>query len=111
LFFEDKSLNVCLIALAWSVPERNRLRRRRGVCTRILPLIILATDANFQVTQCPIPSGSSFLYDMLADEAGTFWYHSHLSIQYCDGLRGVLVVYDPADPHLGLYDFDNGDYN
>jgi hypothetical protein len=23
--------------------------------------------------------------------------------QYCDGLRGAMVVYDPADPHLHLY--------
>ncbi|KAJ7186021.1 laccase [Mycena filopes] len=38
------------------------------------------------------------------DQAGTFWYHSHLSTQYCDGLRGPLVVYDPNDPHASLYD-------
>ena len=25
--------------------------------------------------------------------AGTYWYHSHLSTQYLDGLRGVIVVY------------------
>jgi hypothetical protein len=23
--------------------------------------------------------------------------------QYCDGLRGAMVVYDPNDPHLSLY--------
>jgi hypothetical protein len=23
--------------------------------------------------------------------------------QYCDGLRGAMVVYDPADPHRSLY--------
>ena len=39
---------------------------------------------------------------------GTFWYHSHLSTQYCDGLRGPLVVYDPSDPNLDLYDVDDG---
>jgi hypothetical protein len=27
-------------------------------------------------------------------------YHSHLSSQYVDGLRGPFVVYDPQDPHL-----------
>jgi iron transport multicopper oxidase len=41
---------------------------------------------------------------------GTYWYHSHFQNQYCDGLRGVLVVYDPDDPHLKLYDIDNGKY-
>nr|ACZ82339.1 laccase [Lentinus sp. WR2] len=60
------------------------------------------------VNQCPIASGNSFLYDFqVPDQAGTFWYHSHLSTQYCDGLRGPLVVYDPNDPHAALYDIDD----
>nr|AYR00612.1 laccase D [Antrodiella faginea] len=60
------------------------------------------------VTQCPITSGNSFLYDFnVPDQAGTFWYHSHLSTQYCDGLRGAFVVYDPNDPHKHLYDVDD----
>ncbi|KAL0063533.1 laccase, multicopper oxidase, benzenediol:oxygen oxidorectuctase [Marasmius tenuissimus] len=54
-------------------------------------------------------ASDSFLYDFKAqDQAGTFWYHSHLSTQYCDGLRGPLVVYDPEDPHASLYDVDDG---
>jgi len=24
-------------------------------------------------------------------------------------VRGALVIYDPNDPHAGLYDFDNGE--
>ncbi|KAJ7828953.1 laccase [Mycena olivaceomarginata] len=60
------------------------------------------------VTQCPIATGNSFLYTFPTnDQAGTFWYHSHLSTQYCDGLRGPLVVYDPSDPHASLYDVDD----
>ncbi|KAI0692982.1 phenoloxidase [Cerioporus squamosus] len=62
------------------------------------------------VNQCPIAAGHSFLYDFSApDQAGTFWYHSHLSTQYCDGLRGPIVVYDPNDPHASRYDVDNDD--
>ena len=31
------------------------------------------------VSQCPIAKGNSFLYDFTAlDQAGTYWYHSHL---------------------------------
>ena len=41
---------------------------------------------------------------------GTFWYHSHHSTQYCDGLRGPIVVYDPNDPQRHLYDVDNGEH-
>ncbi|KAI0289702.1 Cupredoxin [Multifurca ochricompacta] len=42
----------------------------------------------------------SFLYDSRgrANGIGTYWYHSHLQAQYCDGLRGPLVIYDPDDP-------------
>lgn len=70
------------------------------------------------VSQCPIAKDNSFLYEFNAGEqvrllapfhrfpsrqnqmftlfqAGTFWYHSHLQAQYCDGLRGPMVVYNP----------------
>ncbi|KAI0737364.1 laccase C [Daedaleopsis nitida] len=65
-------------------------------------------DGGAGVNQCPIVSGNSFLYEFDAvDQAGTYWYHSHLQTQYCDGLRGPLVVYDPEDPHASLYDVDD----
>lgn len=60
------------------------------------------------VSQCPIAPGNSFLYDFsVPGQAGTYWYHSHLATQYCDGLRGALVIYDPNDPHASLYDVDD----
>jgi iron transport multicopper oxidase len=31
-------------------------------------------------------------------QTGTYWYHSHNSGQYIDGLRGALVVRDPTPP-------------
>ncbi|KAL0954168.1 hypothetical protein HGRIS_005301 [Hohenbuehelia grisea] len=65
-------------------------------------------DGPAMVTQCPIIPGHSFLYDFdVPDQAGTFWYHSHLGTQYCDGLRGPFVVYDPHDPHRFRYDIDD----
>ncbi|KAK2462800.1 hypothetical protein APHAL10511_005191 [Amanita phalloides] len=65
-------------------------------------------DGPVGVTQCPIVPGDSFLYDFtVPDQAGTFWYHSHYSTQYCDGLRGPLVIYDPIDPHRSKYDVDD----
>ncbi|KAJ7936277.1 laccase [Mycena leptocephala] len=57
------------------------------------------------VTQCPIAANNSF-YTRFQLRAR---YHSHLSTQYCDGLRGALVVYDPNDPHLSLYGPKNQD--
>ncbi|KAJ7728492.1 laccase [Mycena metata] len=52
------------------------------------------------VTQCPIAANDSFLYSFsTTSQAGTYWYHSHLSTQYCDGLRGAIV-----DPQKSLYE-------
>ncbi|KAI6096891.1 multicopper redoxase [Pisolithus croceorrhizus] len=60
------------------------------------------------VTQCPIASEKSFLHSFTVDnQAGTFWYHSHFNLQYCEGLRGPLVIYDPNDPYRHLYDVDD----
>ncbi|KAI0252565.1 laccase [Lactifluus subvellereus] len=62
------------------------------------------------VTQCPLVPNESFLYQFNAfSQAGTFWYHSHFNNQYCDGLRGAFIIYDPDDPHQSLYDIDNDD--
>ncbi|KAF9266465.1 putative laccase 1d precursor [Marasmius fiardii PR-910] len=60
------------------------------------------------VNQCPIPPGNVFHYAFdTAGQTGNYWYHSHLSTQYCDGLRGAFVVYDPRDPLAHLYDVDD----
>ncbi|TRM58139.1 laccase [Schizophyllum amplum] len=65
-------------------------------------------DGPAGVTQCPISPGDSFQYEFkVPNQAGTFWYHSHLSTQYCDGLRGPFVVYDPLDPHRLRYEIDD----
>ncbi|KAF5391088.1 hypothetical protein D9757_003138 [Collybiopsis confluens] len=59
------------------------------------------------VNQCPIPPNTTFHYAFdTAGQTGNYWYHSHLSTQYCDGLRGAFVVYDPNDPLGDLYDVD-----
>ncbi|KAG1725597.1 laccase [Suillus lakei] len=65
-------------------------------------------DGTAFVTQCPISPGHSFLYKFNAgDQVGTYWYHSHYGVQYCDGLRGALIIYDPQDPYRFMYDIDN----
>ncbi|KIK92618.1 laccase [Paxillus rubicundulus Ve08.2h10] len=65
-------------------------------------------DGVAYVTQCPIAPGNSFLYDFNAqNQTGTYWYHSHYGVQYCDGLRGPLIIYDPDDPYRSSYDIDD----
>ncbi|KAF8999336.1 yellow laccase [Cyathus striatus] len=82
---------------------------RGTTLARSLPRSTSWADGPVGVTQCPIAPGHSFLYQFsVPDQAGTFWYHSHYSTQYCDGLRGALVVYDRFnDPHRGRYLIDD----
>ncbi|KAG7451504.1 laccase [Guyanagaster necrorhizus] len=65
-------------------------------------------DGTSFVTQCPIAPNTSFTYNVdTGNQAGTFLYRSGLGVQYVDGLRGPLIIYDPEDPHLNLYDVDD----
>ncbi|RDW67575.1 hypothetical protein BP6252_08971 [Coleophoma cylindrospora] len=61
-------------------------------------------DGSIGVTQCPIPPGASMTYDFVVDQPGTYWYHSHETAQYPDGLRGPMIVHDPDHPYAELYD-------
>ena len=53
-------------------------------------------DGVIAVTQRTIPVNGSFVYDFLVDGAGSFWYHAHAKNQYMAGIRGALIVLDPA---------------
>ncbi|EIW75314.1 laccase [Coniophora puteana RWD-64-598 SS2] len=65
-------------------------------------------DGTSFVTQCPIVPDDSFTHNFNAQgQAGTYWYHSHYAVQYCDGLRGPIVIYDPEDPYADMYDVDD----
>jgi FtsP/CotA-like multicopper oxidase with cupredoxin domain len=60
------------------------------------------------ITQCPLRQEEAFEHKFTpTGQSGTYWYHSHYSTQYCDGLRGPLVIYDPEDPLAYLYDIDD----
>ena len=60
-------------------------------------------DGPEMVTQCPIPPGETFLYNFTVDDqVGSYWYHSHTSGQYGDGMRGVFIIEDDDFP----YDYD-----
>ncbi|KAG2069791.1 laccase [Suillus decipiens] len=65
-------------------------------------------DGTTSITQCPVTPNNSYVHSFSAQgQAGTFWYHSHYSVQYCDGLRGAMVIYDPEDPLAYMYDIDD----
>ncbi|XP_015607489.1 oxidoreductase OpS5 [Cephus cinctus] len=60
------------------------------------------------VTQCPIHSGTTFRYQFMAANAGTFFYHSHSALHKINGQYGSLIIRQSAraDPQYKLYDED-----
>ncbi|KAK6343679.1 hypothetical protein TWF730_011268 [Orbilia blumenaviensis] len=55
-------------------------------------------DGVAAVSQCGIPPGQNFTYEFSTKgQRGTFWYHSHLSVQYTDGMFGPLIIHDPTE--------------
>jgi multicopper oxidase len=57
-----------------------------------------AMDGLPGMTQDPVRPGASFLYDFVAPDPGTYFFHPHVGTQADRGLAGVLVVEDPAEP-------------
>ena len=63
-----------------------------------------ADDGVAGVTQDAVPVGGDFTYRFIADQAGTYWYHSHqvADPQVRGGLLGGLIVKPRRDrptPH------------
>lgn len=58
-----------------------------------------AMDGVSGLTQKPVEPGGSFVYDFVAPDAGTFWYHAHNKSwnQVARGLYGPLIV-DENEP-------------
>ncbi|KAJ4358576.1 uncharacterized protein N0V89_003160 [Didymosphaeria variabile] len=51
-------------------------------------------DGTVGISQCPIAPGQSFTYRFnITGQTGTYWYHSHMSMQASDGLVGPIVVH------------------
>lgn len=63
-----------------------------------------AMDGVPDVTQVPVAPGSSFVYDFVAEPAGTYMYHSHVGLQLDRGLVAPLVI-EERTPHVA-YDRD-----
>ncbi|EIM91340.1 uncharacterized protein STEHIDRAFT_152988 [Stereum hirsutum FP-91666 SS1] len=58
------------------------------------------------VSACPIQPGQSFVYNFTLTQYGTYWYHSHSSVQYTDGILGPLIIHSTEDPLVLGTDFD-----
>jgi CopA family copper-resistance protein len=44
------------------------------------------------ITQIPIKPGTTFTYEIPIRQTGTYWYHSHSSLQEQSGLYGSIVI-------------------
>src|SRR2546428_365401 len=64
-----------------------------------------AMDGPAEITQAPIPPGGSFTYEFVAQQHGTFFYHSHArpDRQQALGLYGALII-DPKQAAPAEYD-------
>ncbi|XP_017889706.1 laccase-4-like isoform X2 [Ceratina calcarata] len=60
------------------------------------------------LTQCPIPTQTTFRYQFHANNPGTHFWHAHTGPQKLDGIFGSMIVREPSeyDPSSSLYDFD-----
>ncbi|KAG7212343.1 hypothetical protein KM043_012664 [Ampulex compressa] len=61
------------------------------------------------VTQCPIPSYTTFQYKFRASVPGTHLWHAHAGADVANGIFGSLIVRqaDIKEPHRTLYDLDD----
>ncbi|KAG5325774.1 LAC4 protein, partial [Pseudoatta argentina] len=66
-------------------------------------------DGTPLVTQCPIPSYTTFQYKFRASIPGTHLWHAHAGADVTDGIIGSLIVRqaDFREPHRALYDIDD----
>ncbi|MEQ8710352.1 MAG: multicopper oxidase family protein [Rhodospirillales bacterium] len=62
--------------------------------------IVNAMDGVPGMTQEAVETGDSFLYDFVAPDAGTYWYHPHNRTweQLARGLYGALIVEEAEPP-------------
>ncbi|XP_014606094.1 PREDICTED: L-ascorbate oxidase-like isoform X1 [Polistes canadensis] len=66
-------------------------------------------DGTPLVTQCPIPSYTTFQYKFRASAAGTHLWHAHAGADVTNGIFGSLIVRqaDIRDPQRAFYDVDD----
>jgi len=62
-----------------------------------------AMDGVSGLTQEPVQPGESFVYDFVAPDSGTYWYHAHNKSwnQVARGLYGPLII-DETEPLVDL---------
>ncbi|MEA5116279.1 MAG: multicopper oxidase domain-containing protein, partial [Propionicimonas sp.] len=50
------------------------------------------------LTQNPVAPGGQYLYEFVAPDPGTYFFHPHVGVQLDRGLYAPLTITDPAEP-------------
>ena len=61
-----------------------------------------AADGVPGLTQNPVSAGKKFVYEFIAPDPGTYFYHPHVGVQLDRGLYAPLIIDDPNE--AGDYD-------
>jgi outer membrane protein TolC len=61
----------------------------------------IANDGQPGISQAPVLPGGSFTYEFEIHQEGTYFYHSHMSMQEMTGLLGAFIMHPrkPYEPH------------
>jgi manganese oxidase len=62
-------------------------------------------DGQPGISQQPVPPGGRFIYEFHIHQSGTFFYHSHMSMQQMIGMLGGFIMH-PAAPLQPSVDHD-----
>ncbi|KAG1902258.1 Cupredoxin [Suillus fuscotomentosus] len=76
------------------------------------PTIVAQKGDTFKINVTNQLTDDSMLTSTSIHWHGLFQHHSNQmdgvsSVQYCDGLRGPLIIYNPNDPYSSWYDIDD----
>ncbi|PIK43385.1 laccase-type phenoloxidase [Apostichopus japonicus] len=64
-------------------------------------------DGPSMITHCPIPFATTFTYKFRANNAGTYFWHSHIGPNRSDGLAGPLIIRYAIEVKSEHYDVDD----
>ena len=65
----------------------------------------LRYDGQPGISQQPVPPGGRYIYEFQIHQSGTFFYHSHMSMQQMIGMLGGFIMH-PAAPYQPAVDHD-----
>ncbi|XP_019754533.2 L-ascorbate oxidase-like [Dendroctonus ponderosae] len=100
--------DILIVDVINRVPGKSVTLHWRGQPNHEAPFM----DGVPMVTQCPIPSYTTFQYKFRASKPGTHFYHAYMDADRSNGLFGALIVRksDRTEPSKKMYDVDSKDH-